>query len=125
MKGNLLSVADPFPPTPAPKPIIRKNIITQAVKLKEYLEMDPSRTFTETGNHFGVSRARVSQLMSIIEKLPEDFIIRAKHHQDPKLLSLMSGRKILQIAKTKNLQSRLDKLNRLKEDIQKFTIESD
>ena len=69
-----------------------------AVRVQEYLVENPQRTQTAAGNHFGVTRARVSQLMTIIESLPDDFISSMKTTKDQSLIKRFSGKTLLRIA---------------------------
>jgi hypothetical protein len=97
-RGTSISLYDPLPALPQkPKPVY-KNIVTMAVRIQEYLVENPQRTQTAAGNHFGVTRARVSQLMTIIEKLPDSFISTMKTTKDQSLLKRFSGKSLLRIA---------------------------
>jgi len=69
-----------------------------AIKVNEYLAQNPQRTYTSAGNHFGVTRARISQLMTIHEKLPDDFIRRMGECKDQNLIKRFSGKTLLKIA---------------------------
>ncbi|MFH1190590.1 MAG: hypothetical protein V1670_00110 [Candidatus Omnitrophota bacterium] len=72
-----------------------------AIRIQEYLEENPQRTQTAAGSHFGITRARVSQLITIIEKLPDDFISIMKTTEDQSLIKRFSGKTLLKIAKLK------------------------
>jgi hypothetical protein len=69
-----------------------------AIRVQEYLVENPQRTQTAAGNHFGVTRARVSQLMTIVENLPDDFISIMKTTEDQSLIKRFSGKTLLRIA---------------------------
>ena len=69
-RGTSISLYDPLPSRPLPPPPVYKNIVAMAVQVREYLVENPQRTQTAAGNHFGVTRARVSQLMTIVENPP-------------------------------------------------------
>ena len=101
-RGTAISLYDPLPPLPqAPRPVY-KNIVAMAVQVQEYLIENPQRTQTTAGNHFGVTRARVSQLMTIVENLPDDFISIMKTTEDQSLLKRFSGKTMLRIANLKS-----------------------
>jgi hypothetical protein len=70
--------------------------------VREYLIENPQRTQTAAGNRFGITRARVSQLMTILEKLPDDFISTMKTTEDQSLLKRFSGKTLLRIAALNN-----------------------
>ena len=97
-RGTAISLYDPLPPLPqAPRPVY-KNIVAMAVQVREYMVENPQRTQTTAGNHFGVTRARVSQLMTIATNLPDDFISIMKTTEDQSLLKRFSGKSLLRIA---------------------------
>ena len=95
-----------LPFRPLPPPPIYKNIVAMAIKVEEYLKEDPQRTYTATGTHFGVTRARVSQLMTIVENLPDDFISIMKTTKDQSLIKRFSGKTLLKIAGLRNPDQR-------------------
>ncbi|MBU4343036.1 MAG: hypothetical protein KKG21_03400 [Candidatus Omnitrophica bacterium] len=112
-KGTSISLYDPLPSLPQkPKPVY-KNIIAMAVKVSEYLETDTKRTYTSAGDHFGVTRARISQLMTILEKLQDDFIQKMGECEDQSLIKRFSGKKLLKISAINNEKERQDKIKRL------------
>jgi len=45
-----------------------------AVKVNDYLAQNPQRTSSSADTRFGVTRPAYPQLMTIHEKLPDDFI---------------------------------------------------
>ena len=97
-RGTSISLYDPLPSRPLPPAPVYKNIVVMAVRVQEYLVENPQRTQTAAGNHFGVTRARVSQLMTIVESLPDDFISIMKTTKDQSLLKRFSGKTLLRIA---------------------------
>ena len=97
-RGTSISLYDPLPSRPLPPPPVYKNIVAMAVQVREYLVENPQRTQTAAGNNFGVTRARVSQLMTIVESLPDDFISIMKTTKDQSLLKRFSGKTLLRIS---------------------------
>jgi len=69
-----------------------------AIRIQEYLVENPQRTQTTDSNHFGITRARVSQLMTIVENLPDNFISIMKTTKDQSLIKRFSGKSLLRIA---------------------------
>ena len=90
-----------------------------AIKVNEYLAQNPQRTYTSAGNHFGVTRARISQLMTILEKLPDDFIEMMGQCDDQTLLKAFSGKRLLKIAGLENEQNRREAIELLSSALQK------
>jgi hypothetical protein len=112
-RGTSISLYDPLPSRPLPPPPVYKNIVAMAVQVREYLVESPQRTQTAAGNHFGVTRARVSQLMTIVENLPDDFISIMKTTEDQSLIKRFSGKTLLRIASINETRDRQAHINRL------------
>lgn len=112
-RGIAISLYDPLPSQPRPPAPVYKNIVAMAVRVQEYLAENPQRTYTAAGRHFGVTRARISQLMTILEKLPADFINTLSETKDQSLLKRFSGKTLLQIASMNNPQERLLQIQEL------------
>ncbi len=97
-RGTAISLYDPLPALPhKPKPVY-KNIVAMAITVKEYLVQNPQRTYTTACTHFGVTRARISQLITILEKLPADLISSLQNTKDQTLIKRFSGKTLLRIA---------------------------
>ncbi len=112
-RGTSISLYDPLPRLPQkPRPVY-KNIVAMAIKVSEYLETDTQRTYTSAGDHFGVTRARISQLMTILEKLPDDFIWKMGECEDQSLLKTFSGKRLLKISSIENEKERQAEIKRL------------
>ncbi|MDP3041251.1 MAG: hypothetical protein Q8N62_00735 [Candidatus Omnitrophota bacterium] len=105
-QDTAISLYDPLPARPLPPPPVYKNIVAMAVRVQEYLVENPQRTQTAAGNHFGVTRARVSQLMTILEKIPADLISSLKTTEDQTLIKRFSGKTLLRIAGINELSDR-------------------
>ncbi len=105
-RGVAISLYDPLPALARKPEATYKNIVAIAIQVKEYLKNDPQRTYTTTGKHFGVTRSRISQLMTILEKLPDDFIYTMKTTEDQSLLKRFSGKTLLKIAAISGVSDR-------------------
>ena len=105
-KGTSISFYDPLPNLPQKPAPVYKNIIAVAVKVNEYLVQNPQRTYTSAGNHFKVTRSRISQLMTIYEKLPDDFIETMGKCKDQDLIKRFSGKTLLKISNLKTAEDR-------------------
>jgi hypothetical protein len=105
-RGTAISLYDPLPSKPPPKAPVYKNIVAIAVRIQVYLAEDPQRTYTDAGAHFGVTRSRVSQLMTLLEKLPDEFITMLKTTEDQSLLKRFSGKSLLRITGLSSLEQR-------------------
>jgi len=114
-KGTSISLYDPLPSRPLPPPPVYKNIVAMAVRVQEYLVENPQRTQTAAENHFGVTRARVSQLITIIESLPDDFISIMRTTKDQSLIKRFSGKTLLRIAGMNDFTRRQSQIQHLLE----------
>lgn len=80
-----------------PKPVL-KNIVAEALKVKAFLTEDPQRTFRHAGEHFKVTKARISQLMKIADVLPQEFVAYMGGCGDQAVIRKFSGKTLLRIA---------------------------
>lgn len=117
-KGTSISLYDPLPSLPQKPAPVYKNIVAMAVKVNEYLVQNPQRTYTSAGNHFGVTRARISQLMTIHEKLPDDFIEMMGQCDDQALIKRFSGKTLLKITHFSSEEEQRKKIKELIKIIQ-------
>jgi len=103
----------PAPQKPQrPEPVF-KNIVIEALKVQAYLEEAPTRTQTDAGQHFNVTRARISQLTSIVNNLPADFIEQMSKCTNQTLLKTFSGKRLLKISSIESEKERRNEIERL------------
>jgi hypothetical protein len=103
----------PFPgntPNVIKKP---KNIAKEALKVKSYLTADLSRTQTTAADEFKVTRARISQLIKIVDTLPADFITELNETEDQSMIRRFSGKRLLKIASLQSEKNRLEAIRLL------------
>jgi len=90
-----------------------KNIVRIALDVKAYLTINPDSTQTMVAEHYKLTRARISQLLKIVENLPAHFIKKLEESEDPILLRTFSGKRLLKLAsfETKeHMQKAIDSL---------------
>jgi len=75
-----------------------KNIVRIALDVKAYLTINPNSTQTMVAEHYKLTRARISQLLKIVDNLPAHFIRKIEESEDPILLRRFSGKRLLKIA---------------------------
>jgi hypothetical protein len=112
-RGTVISLYDPLPPIIHDRRSATKNIVTMAVKVKEYMLENPQKTQTDAGYHFGVSRARISQLIKIVNNLSPDFTKKLQETNDQILLRQFSGKALLRIASLMTNEQINDAINDL------------
>ena len=111
-------MGEPLPKEPPiPKPVT-KNIIAEALKVREFFVEDPMRTFLHASQHFKVSKARISQLMKIVSVLPEDFVEYMRYCQDEDIIRRFSGKTLLRIAGLESARERQEVISELMEEME-------
>ncbi len=105
--------ARPLPPKPVPK-----NIVAEALKVKAFLTEDPQRTYRHASQRFKVTKARISQLMKIVEVLPEDFVAYMETCKDEVLVRRFSGKTLLRVAGLESPKRREKVIGHLMEKIE-------
>lgn len=104
---------EPLPAKPVPRKPAPKNIVGEALKIQAFFTEDPQRTLRHASQHFKVSKARICQLMKIVDVLPEDFVKYMGHCQDLTLIKRFSGRMLLRIAGLESSDRRKEAINYL------------
>jgi len=75
-----------------------ENIVKITLDVKAYIEINPEHSYSLMVENFNVSRARISQLLKIIDNLPTNFITKLQETEDPILLRRFSEKRLLKIA---------------------------
>jgi len=81
--------------------------------VKAYTTINPGHSYSLVAENFNVSRARISQLLKIIDNLPAYFIRKIEETEDPILLRSFSGKKLLKIANLETKQRRQKEIKQL------------
>ena len=97
-RAGMIRLGDPFPAKPVPPRPVYRNIIREALNVKDFLTENPQNTYTDAGQHFNLTRARISQLMKIVHELPAPFIKKMRSCDDQDALRAFSGKTLLKIA---------------------------
>jgi len=90
-----------------------KNIARIALDVKAYTTINPGHSYSLVAENFNVSRARISQLLKIIDNLPAYFIRKIEETEDPILLRRFSGKRLLHLASfetRKHMESAIEAL---------------
>ncbi len=98
-RHTLISIGEKLPGIKLPPRPVYRNIVKEALKVKTFLNEDLERSYSSAGQRFNVSRARISQLMKIIDNVPEDFIIKLAESDDQNMLKRFSGKVLYRIAR--------------------------
>lgn len=92
-----------------PRAFKNKNILAEAIEYNDYLKANPSCTHATIAQHFHTQRERVSRLLSLVRRLPSDFVEQAVHYPDTVLI----GNDVTDIAKIKNRQKQQEAIERI------------
>jgi len=95
-----------------PRAFRNKNILAEAVEYSNYLKENPSYTHAMIAQHFYTQRERVSRLLSLVRRLPSDFVEQAVHLPDTELI----GNDVFDIARIKNHQKQRAVIEKLFND---------
>lgn len=105
-----ISISQPFPDV-VPKPIKRpRNIVRQALHVKAFLSINPNLSYIHATENFNLTKARISQLVKIVDNLPARFVKTIEETEDTTLLRRFSGRQLLKLTtfKTRDNERQLD-----------------
>jgi len=105
-RAGMIRLGDPFPAKPVPPRPVYRNIIREALNVKDFLSETPQRTYIDAGQHFNLTRARISQLMKIVHELPAPFIEKMRSCDNRDALRAFSGKTLLKIADIKTEKER-------------------
>jgi len=81
-----------------------KNIVAEALKVQDFLFSDPSRSYRHAAEEFGITKARISQLLRILKAMPPEFVAHMAVCNEREELKRFSGKELLRMAgRTKTL----------------------
>jgi len=86
-----------------------KNPIFEARKYAQILALPSIQTYTQVGAHFGVSRARVCQMMNLL-KLPEKIVRYVENLGDSEELKCFTERKLRPVINASNQSAAFNEL---------------
>jgi len=101
---------------------IPKNTAKEALRAKQCLADNPDFNQTQIADQFGVTRARISQLLKISSNIPDDFITKLAQCKDPILLRRFTGKRLLKIASLEIEQNRIETIELLMPKNEKITF---
>lgn len=84
-----------------------------ALIVKDFLTENPQKTYVDAGQHFNLTRARISQLMKLVHELPAPFIEKMRNCDNQAILKAFSGKTLLKIADFKTEKERQENISRL------------
>ena len=113
-KGNSIRFGLPFPEKPQQPKRIHKNIIYEGLKLQSFINNGPSKlTWARARKELNISESKLAHLLKIVNNLPSDFIENMKSCNDPRMLKIFTGRRLLKISRLKTEKERRAEIKRL------------
>ena len=97
--ASRIALGDPPPGKPVKEIPMPKNIVAEALKVRDFLAADPKLGYRHAAIEFGITKARISQLLKILKALPPEFIAYMAKCQEREKLKEFSGKKMLKMAK--------------------------
>ena len=76
-----------------------KNVVHVARQYQAFLDRDDIVGYKQVAEHFGVTKASISQYLGILNRLPEDFVGWLEHCDDLALVAFFGKKKLNVIAK--------------------------
>ena len=80
----------------------KKNPILEAKKYLKFLEENPNDSYTDAGKYFAVSRARITQMINLVNKLPKKVVDFVSKIKDPELLVYFTERRLRPLTQINN-----------------------
>ncbi|MDX9702408.1 MAG: recombinase family protein [Candidatus Auribacterota bacterium] len=106
-----MSIGEPLPEHRSSSLYVPRNVAEEALRIKEYLDTNPNASVDQIAEQFGITMSRISQLLTINNNLPDNFISNLAQSKKSILLRKFTGKKLLQIA---SLQSEIKRLETIK-----------
>ena len=92
-----------------------KNPILEAYNYIEYLESHPNITYQNVAEKFNISKARVSQMIALVKKLPQEIIDYLLNKEERLNLNYFTERKLRPLTLLASDDDKINKFNEMKE----------
>lgn len=113
-KRQLIRFGDPLPEKPQRAKRIYQNVIYEGLKLQAFIDNGSTRiTWAKARKELKISESKLAHLLKIINQLPADFVEKMRSCDDPEMLKIFTGRKLLQISRLKTEKERKNEIERL------------
>ncbi len=97
----------------------RKNPILEANKYLEYLETHPALTYQDVAKKLGISKARVSQMIALVKKLPQEIIDYLTPKDDPEDPCHFTERKLRPLTLMESDEAKIERFREMKDGLLK------
>jgi hypothetical protein len=92
----------------------RKNPILEGYKYLQYLENTPNSTYRDVAEKFNISKARVSQMIALVIKLPQEIIDYLTNKDEKPDLCYFTERKLRPLTLLESNEAKIEKFNEMK-----------
>lgn len=113
-KKQLIRFGNPLPEKPQRAKRIYQNVIYEGLKLQAFINNGSTRiTWAQARKELKISESKLAHLLKIINQLPPDFVENMRSCDDPEVLKIFTGRRLLQISRLKTEKERRNEIERL------------
>jgi len=113
-KKQLIRFGDPLPEKPQRAKRIYQNVIYEGLKLQAFINNGSNRiTWAQARKELKISESKLAHLLKIINQLPPDFVENMRSCEDPEVLKIFTGRRLLQISRLKTEKERRAEIEHL------------
>ena len=92
----------------------KKNPILEGYKYLNYLEEFPDSTYRDVAEKFNISRARVSQMIALVKKLPQEITDYLTSKDEPANLCYFTERKLRPLTLMGSDEEKIERFRKMK-----------
>ena len=96
----------------------------EANKYLEYLETHPALTYQDVAKKFGISKARVSQMIALVKKLPRAIIDCLIDKAEPENLCYFTERRLRPLTLMESDEAKIGRFREMKDGLLEHTCPS-
>jgi hypothetical protein len=115
--GKMLSLRDWRSFLRKSKSVERKNPILEGRRYLEFLEQNPGLTYKNVADEFDITKARVSQMIAIVKKLPQEITNYFMSNNDSLDLTFFTERKLRPLTLMKSDKVKIEMFREIRESI--------
>lgn len=97
--------------------IKKKNPIIEAYRYLEYLENNPGLTYRDVAEKFDISRPRVSQMVALVKKLPQEIIDYFVNNEKEMDFSYFTERKLRPLTLLKSDEEKIERFMEMRDGL--------
>lgn len=98
----------------------KKNPVLEGHRYLEFLEQNPGLTYKNVADEFNITKARVSQMIAIVKKLPQEITDYFMNNNESLGLSYFAERKLRPLTLMKSDEAKIEMFREIKESFSGF-----